>query len=345
MTNKKNTIDEGFSEPLPFQSMLIVVRNQRDDIEGAIQNLLDIDYPDDCREIIVVDGQSEDGTKEKIEEIYSNWSHEVPLRVFENPGKILSTGWNIGIKNAKGDFVVRIDVHCRLSPDYVRICLNRFLELKEKGEPVAVVGGLRENIPGDGFWGETIYRALNSFFGTASPKYRTSNNPGWVKTVALGVYMRKIFEEIGYFNENAIKTQDKEFHARLRKAGYKLFLEPAAKATYKCRENIRKVAKQMYGYGKWNAIMFKKDREIVSLRHLAPGAFFMVTLLSFILTPFSMLPLGILLGGYLAGAVASALYSSRGNPKYFMAILLIFLCVHYSYGLGTFLWLFRRKNI
>src|SRR5260221_10001147 len=67
-------------------------------------------------EILVADGESDDGTAELL----SAWlSREPRLRIVPNPGRIVSTGLNAALRIARGDVVVRMDVHTTYADDYV----------------------------------------------------------------------------------------------------------------------------------------------------------------------------------------------------------------------------------
>ena len=69
-------------------------------------------------EVLVVDGMSTDGTRQ----ILNGWAKRQPnLRVLDNPKQIVPTAMNIGIKAAKGKWIIRMDatlvVPHRLHPD------------------------------------------------------------------------------------------------------------------------------------------------------------------------------------------------------------------------------------
>ena len=59
-----------------------------------------------------MDGMSGDGSKEIATQYLKNQNYS--WIVLDNPKKILASGWNIGIKAAKGEYVLRPDVHAIL---------------------------------------------------------------------------------------------------------------------------------------------------------------------------------------------------------------------------------------
>ena len=77
------------------------IRNEADFIERAITSVLDSDYPAEKMEILVVDGMSDDGTRDIVREL-SQVDDRVKL--LDNPKRIVSTAMNKGIRAAQGDF-------------------------------------------------------------------------------------------------------------------------------------------------------------------------------------------------------------------------------------------------
>ena len=190
----------------PAVSLLIVVRDEKEYIEKSLNSLLSQTYPKNLTEILLIDGMSTDGTREwlqdKVEELKNK---RVNIKLFDNPGKILATGWNIGIRNASGDIVCRIDAHSEICSDYVEKGVKTLLEMKN--EKVICVGGILEHI-GDGIRGEAIANLLSSSFAVGNSPFRTDSNfrpkfssPKFTDTAVYGLYWEKVFEEIGYFDE------------------------------------------------------------------------------------------------------------------------------------------------
>ena len=69
----------------PFVSVIMPVRNERAFIEELVVGVLAQDYPASRFEVIVVDGLSTDGTREKLCELAAN---DTRLVVLDNPGRI-----------------------------------------------------------------------------------------------------------------------------------------------------------------------------------------------------------------------------------------------------------------
>ena len=100
----------------PFVSIIIPCRNEERFIGLCLDSVLANDYPLDRLEVLVVDGMSEDGTRRIVED-YALRS--ACIRLLDNPQKITPTALNIGIANATGQIVMRMDAHSRYPRNYV----------------------------------------------------------------------------------------------------------------------------------------------------------------------------------------------------------------------------------
>ena len=117
---------------------MIVVRNEEKYIKISLSSLLEQDFPEDKYEIIVIDGNSTDNTLKNIQEILKQNKRKVKVTILQNEKKLLAPGWNIGIQNAKGKYVTRIDAHAKASKDFLKKSLETIQSLPED---VACVGG------------------------------------------------------------------------------------------------------------------------------------------------------------------------------------------------------------
>src|SRR5919205_32098 len=108
-------------------------------------------------EFLFMDGRSEDRTKAILEEL----AEEDPrIRVFDNPGRSSTAGLNVGLRNARGDYIVRMDAHTFYPEDYIA----RGVERLRRGDVVWVAG---PQVPyGVDRWSRRVALALGSWFGT-----------------------------------------------------------------------------------------------------------------------------------------------------------------------------------
>src|SRR5467141_1123132 len=109
------------AEALPFVSIVVPCRNEEKHIAKCLDSILANDYPKDRMEILVLDGMSEDRTRE----IVASYSERYPMiRVVENPRKHIPVAMNVGIKAARGERILKIDAHSTYQPEYISRCVR-----------------------------------------------------------------------------------------------------------------------------------------------------------------------------------------------------------------------------
>ncbi len=89
---------------LPMISVVVPMRNEERHIAECLESLLRQDYPPARVEILVVDGMSEDRSREIVGDFVSR---NTDIELLDNPRQIPPTAMNIGIQQAKGD--MRVD--------------------------------------------------------------------------------------------------------------------------------------------------------------------------------------------------------------------------------------------
>lgn len=318
---------------LPFVSALIVMRNERNYIEPSLMSFVNQTYPKNKYEIIVIDGGSTDGTLDIVNRIIQEYTEEsFHISVIDNPKRILASGWNLGIKAAKGEYVIRIDAHAEASPDFIEKSVQTILQVD-----AACVGGKLDSIPVEGD-DLLVSKVLSSSFGVGNSSFRVSDTAGYADTAVYGLYRKSVFDEVGYFDERLVRNQDIDLHSRIRKAGYKFYFNPDIKSVYHTRSSVKKMVKQAYGNGKWNMILVKKGASALSIRHLVP--FFFVTFLALsLIGGFIWWPIWALCGcilllhfvlGYIAGAKKVGSFADRIKMPF------LFFLLHCSYGVGYY---------
>ncbi len=321
-------------------SIIIVLRNKKSNIINCIQSIeSQFQKNDNAWELIIVDGMSDDGSKEIATQYLKNKNYS--WIVLDNPKKILASGWNIGIKAAKGTYVLRPDVHAILHPGYV----VRGIQLLEKKPDVTAVGGALQT-KAAGYIGEIIAQALSSKIGVGGSPFRTHTNDGFVDTVAYGIYRKSIFDTVGYFNENLKRHQDNDMHDRIKNTGGKFYLLNKMKADYYCRNSIKSLSIQMFQNGFYlTQLSIKK----LKLRHMMPLLFFLSLTILYIITmltnQFESVP-WIILGAYLfiITIVSINISFKKRHIKYGLLLLVIPL-IHVTYACGMFTGLLKKVFI
>jgi glycosyltransferase involved in cell wall biosynthesis len=327
----------------PIVSVILPIRNEAAHIERCLEAVLNQDYPSDRMEVLVVDGMSTDGTREMVREIIARQGKPdtrcpvsrppSPVILLDNPSGIVPTALNIGLRQACGEVIIRVDGHCQIARDYVRRCVE---VLRETGADN--VGGLQRAV-GETMVGCAIALATGSPFGVGNARFHYGARSGWVDTVYLGAYRRGVFERVGLFDEEMVRNQDDEFNFRLIQAGGKIWLDPTIRSVYYCRPSLRGLWRQYFQYGFYKVRVIQKRRAIPSWRHLVPSAFVLGLAGSGLLAALTHQPLwafSIALPYGLANSMATA-WTARRDRRALALLPLAFATLHVAYGLG-FLW-------
>jgi len=317
----------------PFVSVIAPCRNEAKFIANTIRSILDNDYPDDKLEIIVVDGMSNDGTREIIEGFAEKDSR---VKMLDNPDKIVPTAMNIGIKNAVGKYIMRIDCHSKFSADYIRSCIR--VSQRTGAENV---GGYWITLPGDNTpTAKAIAAATSSMFGVGNSDFRLTGPEKETDTVPFGTYRKKLFNEIGMFDERLVRNQDIELNSRIRKKGGRIIISPEIKLSYYNRATFCGLWQQSFNNGLWNPYTIWLVGKGLSLRHFIP-MFFVLGLITFVVSsiwlPAATWLLFVYLVLYLVCATVFACITAKIKRCSFILILWSYVILHLAYGMGS-LW-------
>jgi cellulose synthase/poly-beta-1,6-N-acetylglucosamine synthase-like glycosyltransferase len=283
------------------------------------------DYPKERMEILVADGRSIDATRE----ILARLGAEDPrIRVIDNPDRIQAAGMNHVLRECKGDIVVRMDVHCEYAPDYVRRCV----ETLERTGADNVGGAQRARAKS--LFQRALCAALDSPLGVGGAKYRSAETEGWVDTVFLGAFKRKVFETVGMYDPRAVTNEDAELNQRLIDAGGKVFLSRDIVVHYYPRPSFRTLSKQYFKYGKGRARTLLKHGRFLNIRPAIPflmtlgGAALLATSPIQPVTPFAF-------GAYALATGAEAIrVGRRAGAAAIPIVWAIFPVLHVSHGTG-----------
>ncbi len=321
-------------------SVLIPCRNEERFIGKCLDSVISQIFPKNKLEILVIDGLSEDKTKE----IINQYAKKYPfIRMYENIDKSAPFALNIGVKNSKGDVLIRMDAHSTYDNEYITKCVKYLEDYKADN-----VGGIWKIIPRENnLIGNAIAIVQSHPFGVGNAEYRfISQKPKWVDTVPYFCCNKDVFDKVGLFNENLTRGQDMEFNIRLKKAGGKILLAPDIISYYYVRSDLRSFLKHNFKNGMWAILPFKyTDIMPVSIRHLIPLFFVAAFICSFLLFAPAFF---IIFGSYIILDIYySLLISSNKGMKYFVILPVMFFLLHFSYGLGS-VWglisLFNKKH-
>lgn len=302
-------------------------------ISAFLDSLLEQDYPRELLEIFLIDGMSDDGTRDIIARYEARYSC---FHMLDNPMHTVPYALNAAIRQATGDIVIRLDAHCKYPANYVSSLAHWLVELHADN-----VGGVWRTHPANNS-AEALAVALCSShpFGVGGSEHKVgASGIKQVDTVPFGCYRRDVFSRIGLFDEELTRNQDDEFNARLINNGGKIFLIPSVVIDYTARENMRKMRKMYYQYGLFKPLVNRKLGSPATVRQFFPALFcigiVLGALLSCLFRPILWMYVAVMAIyfaiGIIIGAKKALLYK---RASLVLWIPYTFLNIHLSYGIG-----------
>jgi glycosyltransferase involved in cell wall biosynthesis len=321
-----------------FVSVILPVRNEARFIERTLESVVAQDYSLALMETLVVDGMSEDGTREIIRRFHKRHP-ELALRILDNPKKIVPTGMNIGLKEAKGQIIVRLDGHTILHPDY--ISKSKEVLLRTGAD---CVGGLLTPI-GEGWIGRAVGIAHSLRFGLGGGLFHRATHETEADTVFMGVFKKEIFQYVGNFDEELTRNQDIELNGRIRRAGGKIILSPQIRSIYFPRTSLKALWRQNFNNGLWLVRTQQKTPGALSVRHYVPLLFILglfAGLIGTLTHSDGWIGLAVIMGSYTVACLGTTITAAmRHGWQFTLSLPLVFVTLHFSYGIGSIVGMWR----
>ena len=306
----------------PPVSVILTVLNEARHLEESISAILASDYSG-AIDIAIAVGPSSDGTAQIAADLAQR---DRRIKVIANPSGRTPDGLNAAIAATSGAIIVRVDGHSVIARDYIRIAVAT---LESTG--AVNVGGIMA-AEGTRPFQRAVARAMRSAVGVGSARFHTGGQAGSVDTVYLGVFRRSAIQTIGGYDTRFTRAQDWEMNYRLRKAGGKIWFNPALAVSYRPRDNARALARQYLEYGRWRRAVSRHHSGTVNFRYLAPPINLVLNLLSIslaLINPIFILPAAT----YLALIFIAALVIGKSwSERALLPIVLIIM--HFSWGFG-----------
>jgi len=212
----------------PLVSLIIPVLNEEKSIKNTVDSLLNLNYPKNKFEVIIVDDGSTDNTKEIVG---SYKDKRVRLILNEHKGIGKASALNNGILNAKGEIVGCVDADCYVNTDSLMNMIGHF-KSDEVGAVITSVKVLNprsffEKMQRIEYILTSFIRRLMSYVGTLQV------TPG-----ALSLYKKSVIDKVGYFDENNL-TEDYEIALRLINNHYRVVMESSIDTYTYVPENMK----------------------------------------------------------------------------------------------------------
>ena len=312
----------------PPVTIILPTYNEERYIDACLASVHAQTYGATNLEVLVVDGRSEDCTRELV----SEWIDRLPgVKVLDNPKRRQGAALNIALQAASNDLIVRLDAHCRYADDYVERCIDAL----ERTDATVVGGPMRPE--GETPFGEAVAVATTTPIGVGPGRFHYSEAEEWVDTVFLGAFRRDEILAVGAYDENIRQAaEDHELNLRITKGGGTILLDPTIRSVYHPRSTPAALWKQYHNYGQGKISTLHKHHVLPTWRPLAPMVFMIGVLLGPLWWQFDLTRIAYLgaLGTYGVVVLGTSAIKSGLRPLLTLRTTAAIVIMHVSYGLG-----------
>ncbi len=214
-------VNGNMKENNPIVSIIIVNYNGEKFLKNCISSIYSLNYPINKLDIILVDNRSTDNSIKVVESNFPN------VRIIKNDENNYCKANNIGIKNAKGEFIARIDNDTKVDKNWLRELLDVII----KDNKIGVVGS--KILFMNGFIQSTgLIDYPNFYYGDRGFKEKDDGQYENIEEMnylcgASVLYRKECLLDIGDFDEDFnIYNEDIDMGIRCRQKGRKLIYVP-----------------------------------------------------------------------------------------------------------------------
>lgn len=289
-------------------------------------------------QILVVDGGSTDRTAEVVRQ---RAERDRRIELLSHARRNIPSSLNLALRHARGRWLVRVDAHSTIPPDYVALAVERLREGRWGG-----VGG-RKDGDATSAAGRAIAVAMGSKLGVGNSLYHHGTREQQTDHVAFGAYPVALLKELGGWNERITANEDFELDYRIREHGHRLLFDPRMRIAWRCRESTAELFRQYRRYGAGKVDVALLHPRSISPRHVMPPAFVLYAALAAVRgVRRPEVALAMVAPYLLAVGLESVRCGSRLQGMHERSRLpLAFASMHLGWGIGFWLGLVQRLGV
>ncbi len=320
----------------PLFSVILTFRNESKFLEECLKSFDEQTISRDRWEIILVDGCSDDGSRQIAEDYVRKYEN---AKLLDNPKKVATAGWNVGVREAIGKYFHIANGHSVTDGNF----LSRAEGILKANTDIHALGGRIFKI-GLNDISAGISAAMNTPFAMGGSYYRIGTEEKRVNVIGQGIYWKELTGRLGLYDDSLGRSGDWEFNYRICANGYNMLFDPKLVVRVFSRAGFRSSFIQMFRTGFWKVRIWAKHPASLLPRHIIPSIF-VLWLLSI---PFSFLFLSkplitiwlcpLIL--YFAATLLNAKKAMVEDVKWYL-VLPAFPIIHVAYGSGFLVGLFR----
>ena len=147
-------------------SVICPIYNEEKYIVPFLDSVLQQDFSHDDMEVLLVDGMSRDRTRQVISQYIAKYPF---LRLLDNPERTAPCAMNVGIKEAKGEVIIRLDAHALYPFNYFSTLVTRLYQLNADNIGCILNTDVLNKTPKT----LAIREVLSNRFGVGNSSFRT----------------------------------------------------------------------------------------------------------------------------------------------------------------------------
>ena len=326
-------------------TVAVVCYNERDNIKECLSSLVHQTYPRDAYELVFVDNESDDGTREIIRSFAQQYDN---IRLIVNPVRGIAGSRNLALKEAQYDYIAFVDADCVAPENWLHTLASGFERYHAMDSHVVGVGG--SNVPPENstrFY-DVLRIFLNTYLGsrgsTQGMRFAQDRPVPHIPTVNV-LFDKKAVLDVGGFDTSFGNIgEDQDLSYRLQKRGYYYYYLSDAAVIHKLRSDLKKWAKNMYVYGLGRMWLIRKHPDRLEVVLLAP---FLLVASFPVMTMTALHPIFAVPALYFVFILLISFIEGRraGKLKYVPDLFVLYSVTHIAYGIGQWAGLFvnRRK--
>jgi glycosyltransferase involved in cell wall biosynthesis len=168
-------------------TIIVPCRNEARHIATCLNSIIGNTFDKNRMQVLVVDGMSEDGTREQVKAFSAKYPF---VQILSDTKQTTPSALNLGISNATSEIIVRMDAHARYPENYI----EKLLEWMERSGADNVGGVVVTQAGADTLFARAIAMAISHPFGVGNAYFRIgTREPRWVDTVPFGCYRKAQF--------------------------------------------------------------------------------------------------------------------------------------------------------
>jgi glycosyltransferase involved in cell wall biosynthesis len=339
----------------PFVVTVVPTFQEADYIELCLRSLMVQTWPAEQHLIHVVDGGSDDGTREIVaalsKESGKNDGPEIML--LDNPGRYVAEARNLSLSHLpeEATHVLEMIGHVWVPSNHIEERMLDLDDLEQKpnvdAKKIAGIGTLvRESDQPIGMIGRWIEAVLQNPLASGRGQFAQFSGREKTTIPPFTLYHRAALEAVGGWNTDFITTQDSELNMRLSNEGWTLWRSNASYCRMAKRTSLHGWLLFGHRYGFWRTKHLLKTPERASLLEFLPWIGLLSTLALCYLdvgvmgySAWFFPPIAYLLVLTLHGLLEAL---SRGQPTLLLGVPIMLVMLHISFSFGLLDGLLRK---